>query len=238
MQGYGDLVVGICDDEYYVHSIIMETLNANAQNMGLRFSFLHFYSAYGLLSAEETMDCLLLDIDMSVTDGIEAARQLNRRGMLYKIIIITSKTERFKEGFEIGAFRFVTKPISDRELCKAIEDVHKCRIGVDKIQVYRDGISYNIMQKDILFIMANNSSTIVYADNNEFRSGLSLIKWEALLDARLFYKCHKSYLLNLGAISDIKNKYAILKSGDKVEISRRKMKEIFVKYMEYDTKYR
>ena len=228
MQGYGDLVVGICDDEYYVHSIIMETLNANAQNMGLRFSFLHFYSAYGLLSAEETMDCLLLDIDMSVTDGIEAARQLNRRGMLYKIIIITSKTERFKEGFEIGAFRFVTKPISDRELCKAIEDVHKCRIGVDKIQVYRDGISYNIMQKDILFIMANNSS----------RSGLSLIKWEALLDARLFYKCHKSYLLNLGAISDIKNKYAILKSGDKVEISRRKMKEIFIKYMEYDTKYR
>ena len=191
MQGYGDLVVGICDDEYYVHSIIMETLNANAQNMGLRFSFLHFYSAYGLLSAEETMDCLLLDIDMSVTDGIEAARQINRRGMLYKIIIITSKTERFKEGFEIGAFRFVTKPISDRELCKAIEDVHKCRIGVDKIQVYRDGISYNIMQKDILFIMANNSSTIVYADNNEFRSGLSLIKWEALLDARLFYKCYK-----------------------------------------------
>lgn len=86
--------------------------------------------------------------------------------------------------------------------------------------------------------MANNSSTIVYADNNEFKSELSLIKWEALLDERLFNKCHKSYLLNLGAISDIKNKYAILKSGDKVEISRRKMKEIFIKYMKYDTKYR
>lgn len=91
MQGYRDLIVGICDDEYYVHSIIMETLNANAQNMGLRFSFLHFYSAYGLLSSEEMMDCLLLDIDMPETDGIEAARQLNRKGMLYKIIIIISK---------------------------------------------------------------------------------------------------------------------------------------------------
>ena len=118
--------------------------------MGLRFSFLHFYSAYGLLSSKEMMDCLLLDIDMPETDGIEAARQLNRKGKLYKIIIITSKTERFKEGFEIGAFRFVTKPISDMELCKAVEDVHKCRIGMDRVQVYRDGISYNIMQKDIL----------------------------------------------------------------------------------------
>ena len=145
MQGYRDLIVGICDDEYYVHSIITEALNANARNMGLRFSFLHFYSAYGLLSSKEMMDCLLLDIDMPETDGIEAARQLNRKGKLYKIIIITSKTERFKEGFEIGAFRFVTKPISDMELCKAVEDVHKCRIGMDRVQVYRDGISYNIM---------------------------------------------------------------------------------------------
>lgn len=112
MQEYVDLIVGICDNEYYVHSAIMEILNANARNMGLRFSFLHFYSAYGLLLSEEVMDCLLLDIDMPGTDGIEAARQLNKRRMLYKIIIITSKTERFKEGFEIGAFRFVTKPIA------------------------------------------------------------------------------------------------------------------------------
>lgn len=128
MQEYMDLIVGICDDEYYVHSIITEILNANAQNMGLRFSFLHFYSAYEVLSSDKVMDGLLLDIDMPGTDGIEAARQLNRKGMFYKIIIITSKIERFKEGFEIGAFRFVTKPISDRELCKAVGDVYICCI--------------------------------------------------------------------------------------------------------------
>ena len=81
MQGYRDLIVGICDDEYYVHSIITEALNVNARNMGLRFSFLHFYSAYGLLSSKEMMDCLLLDIDMPETDGISA----NNRSSSYRL---------------------------------------------------------------------------------------------------------------------------------------------------------
>lgn len=73
----------------------------------------HIYSAQELLSFQKEIDFLLLDIDMPKMDGIAAARILNARGIDYKIVMLTSKSERFKEAFRIGAFRFVTKPVSE-----------------------------------------------------------------------------------------------------------------------------
>jgi DNA-binding LytR/AlgR family response regulator len=223
--------IGLCDDEKVIHDLISDIL-------GAAYTIVHYYSGVELLENEEPMDCLLLDIDMPGMDGIETARNLNRRGVTYRIIMLTSKTERFKEAFEINAFRFVTKPIEEEELLRAIDDVQRRMLGTEKVKLYRDGKAYLVAQKEIVYVIANKYSTIIYTEKYEFRSENSLLQWVKDLEPRLFYQCHKSYIVNLAQVEEVQPTYLKMVTGEKVAVSRRKWKELQMKYMDYDVEYR
>jgi len=123
----------ICDDERHIHGTVQKLMDNYAKQQGISYKMHHIYSAQELLSFEEEIDFLLLDIDMPKMDGIEAARILNARGINYKIVMLTSKAERFKEAFKIGAFRFVTKPILAEEFFEAVDEVRERMTGMAKI---------------------------------------------------------------------------------------------------------
>ena len=148
----------ICDDEQHIHDIVQNMIDVYAAENGICCKLYHIFSAQELLSFDETIDFLFLDIDMPGMDGIEAAHFLNKRGIDYKIIMLTSKAERFKDAFKIGAFRFVTKPISQSELFEAVDDVREHMTGMGEVSVYRDGVKYEIVQKDILYLMAEGNN--------------------------------------------------------------------------------
>ncbi len=198
----------------------------------------HIYSAQELLSFEEEIDFLLLDIDMPKMDGIEAARILNARGINYKIVMLTSKAERFKEAFKIGAFRFVTKPILAEEFFEAVDEVRERMTGMAKIQAYRDGVLYEVVQRDILYLMADGNAVRIFTKHEEYRSEKPLKEWAKELDERVFFMCHRSYIINLGKIAEIEKDLAILTSGEKVPIARRKRTDLQQSFMIFDTKRR
>lgn len=228
----------ICDDELHVHDAVKRLLDGYAKGQGISCEMHHIYSAQELLSFEEENDFLLLDIDMPEMDGIEAARILNARGINYKIVMLTSKTERFKEAFKIGAFRFVTKPISEEELFEAVDEVRERMVGMDRIQAYRDGVLYEVMQRDILYLMADGNTVRIYTEREEFRSEKPLREWIEELDGRMFFDCHRSYIVNLGKIAEIGKDTAVMFTGEKVPIARRKRAEIQQCFMVYDTRKR
>ncbi|MFG6394056.1 MAG: DNA-binding response regulator [Lachnospiraceae bacterium] len=230
-------IIGICDDKQYIHSIIEEKLKIFARDSNMEFKYIHYFSAEELLLSEEKLDCLLLDIYVPEIGGIEAGKRLLKKKVPYKIIILSDKKEMFKECFKINTFRFVTKPIDDNELCEAIRDVYICRPGFKKEIVYKDRISYNISQMDIVFIMANKSSTIIYTASSEYRSEYTLIHWEEVLDKKIFFKCHRSYIINLGAVKKIENTYVVMSTNEKVIVSRWRKKEFISKYTGYIIKY-
>ena len=52
-----------------------------------------------------------------------------------------------------------------------------------------------------------------------------MIMWEETLVNQPFCRCHKSYIVNLLHVDKICREYAVLHSGEKVLISRRRQKE-------------
>lgn len=238
MQEKSDLAIVVCDDEKYVHEDIDKLIRKYYKQTNLLCDVVHFISPKELISADIQPDCLFLDLSMPDMDGIEAARELNKRGINYKIIILTCREERFKEVFEINAFRFVTKPIDEREFFKAIDDVRECLIGLEQVEVYRDYYLYNIKQKEILYIMASNSETIIYTADNDYRSEISLKQWNKRLDERMFFQCHRSYIVNLNYIKDVQKACAILQSGERVKVSTGNARELTKRYMEYNLHYK
>ena len=228
----------ICDDERHIHGTVQRLMDYYAKQHGICHEMYHICSAQELLSFEEEIDFLLRDIDMPEMDGIEAARILNARGINYKIVMLTSKAERFKEAFKIGAFRFVTKPILAEEFFEAVDEVRERMAGMGKIQAYRDGILYEVVQRDILYLMADGNAVRIFTKHAEYRSGKPLKEWAGELDERMFFVCHRSYIVNLGKIAEIEQDLAILTSGEKVPIARRKRTDLQQSFMIFDTKRR
>lgn len=235
---YNKLVIGVCDDMQSTHAIIEELITEYEEKLDIPCNIIHFYSGKELLENATKLDMLLLDIEMPEMDGIEVAEQLNLGGIEYKIIMLTGKSERFKEAFKIGAFRFVTKPIDAEELYEAIDDVRKCMPREETVCVLCDGKTYEIRQKDIIYIEGNKSVTNIYTKNREYHSYLPLREWEKQLEEKVFFRCHKSYIVNLGAIEDIKEDKAILVTEEYVTVAKRRKEEMRQAFMEYDTRYR
>lgn len=232
------LAVGLCDDESHTHDTINTMLLAYSEINDIRFNIVHYYSAQELLTADDKLDFLLLDIDMPEMDGIEAAYRLKDREVEYKIVMLTAKEERYKDAFRIGAFRFVSKPIFEKELYSAIDDVREHLTGMEQVTVFRDGVMYRITQRDIVYVEADRSSSLIFTKESEYRSELSLAEWERVLDGRVFFRCHKSFIVNLGKIEKIEKSMAHLVTGDRVEVSRRLRTSLLHAYMEYDTRRR
>lgn len=233
-----DLVIGLCDDEEHIHNKVEKLMDEYARRVEISFKMIHFYSAKGLIESKDEIDVLLLDIDMPEMDGIAAADCLQKRGITYKIIMLTAMENRYKDAFKINAFRFVTKPIVENELYDALDDVRECMLGMEIEKVYLDGIAHEVMQREILYIEADRDVSLIFTKTLTYQSEDSLKKWMQRLDDVLFFQCHKSYIVNLGQIASIQKGIVTLYSGEKVSVSRRKRTELENAYMEYDTKRR
>lgn len=229
------MTVGLCSDDLCIHRTVHRLLQAYSGTSRTDFKLVYFDSGKKLLSYSGDLDFLLLDIDMGKMEGIEAARHLNARGVKYKIIALAGAIERYKEAFQIGAFRFIMKPVSESELFEALDEGQAYMAGMGEIRVYWEGLPISIKQRDVNYIMSDRDAAVVFTNDSEYCSGDSLAKWVKELDERIFFKCHRSYIVNLGKIARIEKEMAILLSGEKIPISRRNKKAFLQAFREYDT---
>lgn len=232
------LLIGLCDDDKYVYNQMKELLSEYSITNDININLIYYESAKQLLEQKDDLDVLLLDIDMPEMDGIEAGQKIRKRNIEYKIIMLTARIDRFKEAFKIGAYRFVSKPVGKEELFGVIDDVKESMLAYQKVYVHRDGLKYCIAQKDIIYVEANGSSTLVFTINSEFRSEKTLLDWNGELNNSIFFQCHKSFIVNMGMIEEVQKNVIRMVNGDKVALSRRLRSSFMNAYMIFDTKWR
>lgn len=232
------LVVGLCDDEEYVCDSVYKILKNYGSEHQIEIEFIYYNSAKLLLEKRDMLDVLFLDIEMPKMDGIKAGMKLRDWNIDYKIIMLTVREDRFRDAFKIGAFRFVSKPINEVEFCLAINDVIDAMSINRSVIAYRDNVAFEISQKDILYIEANSSSSLIYTRDCEYRSEQSLKAWSNLLDKRFFFQSHRSYIVNMSKIENVQGNTIYLVTGDRILVSRRLRTSFLKAYMMYDTRWR
>lgn len=227
--------IGICDDELAIHNQVKKyILN---KDFGEKLEIISFLNGADFLEYGDTIDILLLDIVMPDRDGIDVGRLVSRQKNAPKIIMLTSMRERFKEAFEISAYRFVTKPIVQSELIQAILDAIKTFVGNPLVEVYRDSRKYCFQQKQIVYISKVQSRTEVIIGEKAYQSTYSLEDWEAALDERIFFRVHKSYIVNLSYIDRIEDKIYLI-SEEILPVAKRRKNALMQKYIQYDLEFR
>lgn len=105
----------VVDDSALMRRVIFDIINQD-RNLHVEKYATNGLDALDLLVSGEKFDAIVLDINMPKMNGIEFLRELKKRGMNEKVLIVsTLAKEGAKEtiqALELGAFDFVTKPDS------------------------------------------------------------------------------------------------------------------------------
>ncbi len=169
---------------------------------------------------ENSTNVLVLDIDLkSSMSGLELAAQIRKQNKSIYIMFITGHPEYVFLGYQSKTFDFLLKPVTSERLTQTVErlvdDVlgsPKCFINIDKnSKTFIDNNDINYIKKDAMKL-------IYHTNHSQYETYNSFNKIEHLLP-EYFVRCHKSYIVNINNIVDIRADNTIqFKNFDTCEI--------------------
>lgn len=120
-----NIAIAIVDDDELVRTSMAGLL----RSFGIRTTA--FESADALLVAgANRFDCIISDLQMPRTNGLELRRILNDQEDDVPVIIMTAFPERANDARRLGEnFPLIEKPIDSGRLIACIEDVLGCRVA-------------------------------------------------------------------------------------------------------------
>ena len=188
-----------------------------------------------------TTDVIFLDISMTDMNGISLGKIVTNMYPNMKIVFITAYKDYAVDAFEIKAFDYLLKPYSEtriRNLLKSLVNTETEVISsiknsnLKKITVNIDERLYVISLNDVDYIEASEKETLIFSNQKKYISKIKISKWEEMLKGYNFYRCHRSFIINLDKITEIEqwfNSSWIIKIKNyttAIPVSRNNIKEL------------
>ncbi|WP_151735627.1 LytR/AlgR family response regulator transcription factor [Paenibacillus tengchongensis] len=197
--------------------------------------------ALKFLQAEE-VDAIFLDINIPSIDGVLLAQNISRFSVKPYIIFTTAYKEHAAEAFEIEAFDYILKPYSESRIKAMLQKLEaafaqrgrleegQARVS-NKVNLWKDEKIIVVDADDIRYASAQEKTTSVITKDGEYSVAASISEFHARLTPERFFRCHRSYIVNLSKVKEIipwfNNTYLLRLSDvdDEVPVSRSKVKE-------------
>lgn len=217
------LKIAICDDDARQREFLAGIAVAWAGRMRHLAEIRQYATAKAFLfdyDEEKDFDILLLDVEMGEVNGIELAQRIRLEDSRVQIVFITGFPDFMAEGYEVAALHYLMKPVSREKLCAVLDRAaaNLARPG-KRLQVNFDRETCFVPFDRILYIEAQKQFVRIHTEGGDYRMKASLSEMEASLD-EYFFKCQRSFLVNLNHVARIRNQCAVLKNGEEIPISR------------------
>lgn len=230
------ITIAVCDDEKYLTDQIRKLVSDFFRGKNMEVSIVCFSQGEDLLKYEKSIDILFLDIQMNGMDGMEAAKELRSRNFGGYIIFITILKEMVFQAFEVQAYDYLVKPIEEKKFKRTMERLFASmkNVNEEKLLVQKGYERSIISFDDIVFCEIIDRKVYLHlasADVVDFYDRIENL--EDRLDSR-FFRCHRSYLINLKYLKSYKNGVAYMENGKEIPISRLRGKafsEVVLQYM-------
>lgn len=170
---------------------------------------------------KQSVDLILLDINMPKLSGIEFLKAINNPPM---VILTTAYADFALAGYELNVLDYLTKPFSFIRFLKAIQKAehHNSLIQKSEFEIKPDSVfiksnkkTFQVKFEDITYIEGLGDYIKIYTDTTHFVTNVSMKKMEDLLPSGVFFRIHKSFIVNLKKIVSIE--------GNMVEVSNKKL---------------
>ncbi|MGX4600043.1 LytR/AlgR family response regulator transcription factor [Faecalimicrobium sp. JNUCC 81] len=227
--------IAICEDEKETQLLIEDYLNNILKNINIEYEIQKYISGEELLECNlKDIDILLLDIQMGRINGMDTARKIREVDNKIEIIFITSLIDYVQEGYEVRAYRYLLKPIELEELKQhVLTCINETENKNNHIIIKNKSNTYKIYSDEIKYVEVQKKNMLIHTINKSFDVRYSLEKIEKDLKQDKFVRCHKSFLVNLSYVENIKSNTIVLECGEEIPVSRYRHKEVKEKFLRF-----
>ena len=218
--------------------------------------------ALGLLE-DLSPDVVFLDVQMPGLNGFEVARQALARGLTAEIVFVTAFDQYAIEAFKVNAVDYLLKPVDPDRLQQSLdrasrrvdtrrandraggtlanEDLERLVQRIAERQSRRERLAVKVGERfflvdadELIFAtLADDAITVVAGNLTGTSNYRTLDDLQASLDPGVFWRVHRSYLVNINKIKEIVPWFSrnyILKMNDgkatEIPVSRSQTKRL------------
>lgn len=188
-------------------------------------------------------DVVFLDIEMPGTNGFTIAEEILKISPKILVVFVTAYDEHAVKAFEVNALDYILKPVTYERISRTVEKIkesrrirqsrgtyQKClrnasrmlKLKFDKVIAWQNDMMYLINIHEILYLTIKDGAVLVITEEDTYKTRGTLNNWEERLAFSGFYRCHKSFLININKVAVIspmfKNTLSIKLHNCKAEI--------------------
>ncbi len=193
---------------------------------------------------------VFLDIVLDTGTGFDLLEEISFRKT--HVIFVTSYEEFALKALKFNAVDYILKPVDIEELIVAVNKAHKSILNeryLDERQIHMlsKSICENrlpnefltvsslkkidfIRSEDVMYLESEGKYTVLYLNNGEqMVSTKSLGYYEEVVDPSLFFRIHKSYLVNLKYVTSINKEagfYCEIANHKPLPIAKRRLQKL------------
>lgn len=237
--------IAVCDDEQAQLDRVSRILDGIQSESDFKKKYKitlklkHFLNGEDLLARLRKIkfDAFILDIQMEPMNGLELAQEIQR---LFKgaapIILLTAYQGFVFDGYKVRAMRYVLKNEMERGLREALPYLFNLtENSAEHYALFENGLLLPTKPDCIFYMESEKNYVRIYfhdsiGDRHEALTRGSLAYLAKEMTPYDFVFCHRSYLINLRKVQEIKRNEIILVDGTCLPLSRSARSEVIKAY--------
>ena len=229
------LSIAVCDDEALQCCTLSNKIREILEQRNLSCTIRQFYNGNALLQEAGHFDILFLDILMQGLDGLETARRFRRQASDQILIFISSSRDYVWNAYDVEAFHYLLKPIDDRKLAAVLlRAVQKTRKHPrEYLVIRRERQQKKVFLDNIRYFEIRGRMIEVHETADRFAYYEQIRVLEDRLQGKGFFRCHKSFLVNMKHIRRIGNYTAVLSTGEGLPVPRLRFQAVREEFVAY-----
>lgn len=217
--------IGICEDDLMQQNHLEKCIKEWADKRGQKAVVHKFISGEQFLFEYEdipNLDLLILDIQLINMTGMDLAKEIRRKNNLVKIVFLTGVADYAIEGYEVGAVRYLLKPLKIEILeevldllCEELQNRQEASFFYIK-----NGQTYRVPYNHIIYAEANGHySKLITKDGiHEWKANFSVISPDFVSQG--FGLLKRGLLVNLRFVNRITKNECILENGEVLPVAK------------------
>lgn len=190
-----------------------------------------------LADPNNAMHLLFLDIMLAEEDGLALAARLRAVRPRLPVVLMSSSAEFALSGYAVHPAHYLLKPISDEALGGALDYCMSLRSTPEPL-VFRWQKAEKVLPVgEILYVEVFDALLKVHTRTGTvYQTTGHLSQLELKLPPGQFFRCHKSYLVNLDYVEGIRRYSLLLTGGHTVPVSKQNYTAVKQAYLSYSSR--
>jgi two-component system, LytTR family, response regulator len=200
-------------------------------------------------------EVIFLDIQMPGKSGLDLLAELPSKN--FEVVFVTAYNEYMLQALQFSAADYLLKPVDEDRLIEAVSRVSK-RLEDDRKEEHNSTLLHNLAKaghpnemrlclptfkgftilklEEIIYCEAERSYTVFHLeDKKTITVSKPLTDYDHLLKDTLFFRVHKSFLVNLYHVKEYQRGeggLVVMSNGAEIEVSRRRKDEFLIRVKE------